>query len=555
MKVTGKRCFKCGSLDWFKYNHQCGTAVRSSPDGSKKVIRMMTAVDDAVGPKIPDPIDPDSVRPNNDPYGTDVERAPYEKRIRELLVINSQIDMKNTCCNVPGSTIKLTTKPGCVAYRAQYPLPEAYREAVAAQIKTWLDEGVICRAKSHVEYNSPLLCVKKKNNDGEYTFEKPRVVCDVRQLNSILVVDDKQQLPLVSSIHERIGDKTIHSYVDIHAYFTSYDILPSDSHKVLFTCPFTNIQYSHLKSAYGIRHVGSVVTRTLQNLIADLNQTNPFSDDGNYTANTCCNLPGSTIKLTTKTGCVAYRAQSPLPEAYREAIAAQIETWIDEGVICRAKSHVEYNSPLLCVKKKINDGEYTFEKPRVVCNVRQLNSILVVDDKQQLPLISSIHERIGDKTIHSCLDIHACFTSYVTRTLQNLIADLNQTNTFSDDGNYTAVCYVDDGVLSSRGSLADHCELVSEVIRRLTKANLVLNPDKVVFAQQSIHLLGWSVVKGKLVPDPRKVANVAAWGSITTGKQLTSFLGLLSFFRSSIPCFTSNTRFGLVKMFQGFGAS
>ncbi|CEP11599.1 hypothetical protein [Parasitella parasitica] len=296
--------------------------------------------------------------------------------------------MKNTCCNLPGSTIKLTTKPGCVAYRAQYPLPEAYREAVAAQIKTWLDEGVICRAKSHVEYNSPLLCVKKKNNDGEYTFEKPRVVCDVRQLNSILVVDDKQQLPLISSIHERIGDKTIHSCLDIHACFTSYGILPSDSHKFSFTCPFTNIQYSHLKSAYGIRHVGAVVTRTLQNLIADLNQTNPFSDDGNY----------------------------------------------------------------------------------------------------------------------------------------------------------TAVCYVDDVVLSSRGSLADHCELVSEVIRRLTKANLVLNPDKVVFAQQSIHLLGWSVVKGKLVPDPRKVANVAAWGSITTGKQLASFLGLLSFFRSSIPCYSRLTR-------------
>ncbi|CEP16401.1 hypothetical protein [Parasitella parasitica] len=94
-----------------------------------------------VGPKIPDPIDSDSVGPNNNPYGTDVERAP---------------------------------------------------EAVAAQIKTWLDEGVICRAKSHVEYNSPLLCVKKKDNDGEYTFEKPREVCDVCQLNLILVVDYKQ---------------------------------------------------------------------------------------------------------------------------------------------------------------------------------------------------------------------------------------------------------------------------------------------------------------------------------------------------------------------------
>ncbi|CEP08435.1 hypothetical protein, partial, partial [Parasitella parasitica] len=185
-----------------------------------------------VGPKIPDPIDPDHVKPNDDPYGSEIERAPFVKSLNKLLATNSKIDLKNTRCNLPDSTIKLTTKPGCVAWRAQYPLPEAYREAVAAQIKTWLDEGVICRSRSHTEYNSPLLCVKKKNSEGEYTLEKPRVVCDVRKLNSILVVDDKQQLPLISSIHERIGDKTIHSLLDIHACFTSYGILPSDSHKV-----------------------------------------------------------------------------------------------------------------------------------------------------------------------------------------------------------------------------------------------------------------------------------------------------------------------------------
>jgi len=342
-----------------------------------------------VGPKVPDPIDPDSVRPNDDPFGTPEERFPFEKMLKELLDLNSKIDMKNTSCNLPDSEIKLTTKPGCVAWRAQYPLPEAYRDAVAAQIATWLDEGVICRSKSHTEYNSSLLCVKKKNSEDEYSFEKPRVVCDVRKLNySILVVDDRQQLPLISSIHERIGNKTIHTCLDIHVCFTSFSIASADTHKISFTCPFTNIQYSHLKAAYGIKHVGSVVTRTLQTLITDLNRSNALSSDGNW----------------------------------------------------------------------------------------------------------------------------------------------------------SAICYVHDFVLSTVGSLQDHFELVSEVIKRLTNANLMLNPEKVVFAQQSIHLLGWSVVKGALIPDPRKVANVAAWGPIKTGKQLASFLGLLSFFRSSIPCYSRLTR-------------
>jgi hypothetical protein len=120
-----------------------------------------------VGPnKIPDPIDPDSVMPNDDPFfGIPEERFPFfETMLKELLDFNSKIDMKNiSCSNLPNSEIRLTTKPGCVAWRAQYPLPEAYRDAVAAQIATWLDEGVICRSKSYTEYNSPLLLrVKKK---------------------------------------------------------------------------------------------------------------------------------------------------------------------------------------------------------------------------------------------------------------------------------------------------------------------------------------------------------------------------------------------------------
>ncbi|CEP10406.1 hypothetical protein, partial, partial [Parasitella parasitica] len=196
--------------------------------------------------------------------------------------------MKNTACNLPDSVIKLDVIPGSVAWRAQYPLPEAYREIVAKQIKIWLDEGVIVRSASHTRFNHPLLVVKKKDADGNYSMDKPRVVCDVRKLNSILVVDDKQQLPLISTIHQSIGTKTIHTCLDIHACFTSFALEPSQAHRVSFTCPFTNVQYTHVKAAYGIRHVGSVVVRALQSLLSDLNTSpstsSPFPTNGCYSA-------------------------------------------------------------------------------------------------------------------------------------------------------------------------------------------------------------------------------------------------------------------------------
>jgi len=342
------------------------------------------------GPRVPDPID-DSITPNAHPFGSDEERAPYLLALKELLEENSRIDMKNTQCNLPDSIIKLDTKPGAIAWRAQYPLPEAYRDAVAKQIQIWLDEGVVERSASHTRFNHPLLVVKKKDADGNYSMSKPRVVCDVRKLNAILEVDDKQQLPLISNIHQSIGNKMIHTCLDIHACFTSFGLDPEQAHKVSFTCPFTNIQYTHKKAAYGIRHVGSVVVRTLQTLLSDLNTS-------------------------------------------------------------------------------------------------------------------------------------------------------SRSTSFPTDGDHSVSCYVDDILCSTNGSLQDHYALVAEVIRRLTNANLVLNPEKVVFAQRSIYLLGWSVINGKLLPDGRKLTNIANWPAITSGRQLASFLGLMSYFRAAIPCYSRLTR-------------
>lgn len=324
------------------------------------------------GPRLPDPIDPSQIKPNDNPYGTVTEREPLLTDINKLLQVNSSIDMKNTYCNLPGAVIQLKTKPGSVAYRRQYALPEAYRSAVLDQLETWLQEGVIEKAPSHTSWNSPILCVKKKDSFGVYTYATPRVVCDVRLVNQLLIVSDRQQLPLIAEIHQRIGAAPIHTVLDIHACFTSFKVADEDREKLSFTCPYTNRQFRFIKACFGITFVGSVVQRVLTTLFEDLPYVN---------------------------------------------------------------------------------------------------------------------------------------------------------------------VYVDDIVISTFPPLTYHTECVAEVIKRLTSANLVLNPDKIVFAQQSIHILGWSLVKGKLIPDPRKVASLDTWPQMTTGRHIQSFLGFMNFFRSSIPFF------------------
>jgi hypothetical protein len=107
------------------------------------------------GPRSPDPIIDDSSKHNAYLFDSDLERAPYLRLSNELVMKNVQIDMMNIQCNLPDSVIRLDTKSGCVALRAQYPLSEAYRDAVSEQIQIWLDECVVERSASHTHFDHP----------------------------------------------------------------------------------------------------------------------------------------------------------------------------------------------------------------------------------------------------------------------------------------------------------------------------------------------------------------------------------------------------------------
>ncbi|KAL9536601.1 hypothetical protein MBANPS3_012525, partial [Mucor bainieri] len=63
-----------------------------------------------LGPRLPDPVDPD-IEPNNDPYGSLAEREKAFKPIEQLLKDNAAIDLATTHCNLPGAIVQLETIP------------------------------------------------------------------------------------------------------------------------------------------------------------------------------------------------------------------------------------------------------------------------------------------------------------------------------------------------------------------------------------------------------------------------------------------------------------
>jgi len=89
--------------------------------------------------------------------------------------------------------------------------------------------------------------------------------------------------------------------------------------------------------------------------------------------------------------------------------------------------------------------------------------------------------------------------------------------------------FIDDIVVFSRNR-KEHAEHVKNVIERLNEAKLILNRDKCNFFSTKITLLGFQVgLHGRSV-DLRKLIDLHKLEYPTSGKQIQSYLGTLTFF-------------------------
>ncbi|CEP16781.1 hypothetical protein [Parasitella parasitica] len=265
-----------------------------------------------------------------------------------------------------------------------------------------------------------------------------------------------------------------------------------------------------------------------------------------------------------------YRPQWPLEEKFLPAIKEQMAKWIKNGVIEPAPPGTPYNSHIFCVRKKTSTGEYAPGIYTVVVDCRLVNAALDPDksDRFPLPLITSLHRKISKHSIFSVVDLSQCFhsfrisrssrkyvsfvdpttglhwsfrncpmgllpiSSFVQRHVTNLFADLNGVTTN----------FIDDITIHTESDMETHLKYVKIVIDRLTKANLKINHEETHFAQRSSNILGFCLSEDGLTLDSRKVSNVLDWApKVANSKELQSRLGLISYFRSHLPCLSTLT--------------
>jgi hypothetical protein len=97
--------------------------------------------------------------------------------------------------------------------------------------------------------------------------------------------------------------------------------------------------------------------------------------------------------------------------------------------------------------------------------------------------------------------------------------------------------FLDDVVIYAR-SLAEHDAKLREVFARFRKYSLKLQPDKCEFLRKEVHYLGHLITENGVRPDPTKVEAVEKFPRPVTEKQLKCFLGMVGYYRKSIPKFS-----------------
>ena len=223
---------------------------------------------------------------------------------------------------------------------------------------------------------------------------------------------------------------------------------------------------------------------------------------------------------------------------------------------------------LWCSLSKKEDGSL-----RLVQDYRALNTV-TVKNKYLLPLISKLINKLQGVKYFTKLNVHWGFsniqmkvgdewkaTFWTNRGLyEPLVMFFGLTNspaTFQTmmDGIFKdliskgmVVVYLDDTLIFTK-TLDKHQKVVRRVVELLQQHNLSLKPEKCEFKKSSVKYLRVIISHNLVKIDPAKVPRVSEWPTLTTKKEVQSFLGFTNFYQRFIECFSHIARplFNLTK--------
>ena len=102
--------------------------------------------------------------------------------------------------------------------------------------------------------------------------------------------------------------------------------------------------------------------------------------------------------------------------------------------------------------------------------------------------------------------------------------------------------YMDDIVIGTSSTVADHIAAVHDTLDLLATHNLFIKLSKCYFHVPSVNYLGVILEKGVTHMDPVKISGIKNWPTPTKVKDIRSFLGFCNFYHQFIQGFAHLAR-------------
>ena len=269
-----------------------------------------------------------------------------------------------------------------------------------------------------------------------------------------------------------------------------------------------------------------------------------------------CNLHESIVHLPVadsfeQTG---YRKQYGVPQAAHEAVTQQVEKWFVAGKIALAPANCPFNSSLTIATKK--DAFGTFTGYRICLDTRALNASITRADRFQLPYIRDVLEKFRGCLYFGEIDLSEAYLqfqldeesqqltaftwngrqymfvgcpfgisllpSYFQRVMCNIFNDLPFT------------CPYLDNLPFGSATVEEHRKQLILILQRCNKYNLKVKLSALKVCHSEMRCLGHLLTHEGVALSPSKLEFISKYVRPTTGKQLQSFLGVVTFLRPNV---------------------
>ena len=246
--------------------------------------------------------------------------------------------------------------------------------------------------------------------------------------------------------------------------------------------------------------------------------------------------------------------------AHKEVLDNLVEDQIKAGIL-EETDQGAWNSSVLLVRKPGNDGF------RLVCDFRELNK-LTVPMVLKIPKMEEVIDSIGTTKpkYFSVLDLShggqqipleeksrdkSAFLTHKKKLRfktmppgsrnSSMYLQLLMDTVLKGIQYEYVISYTEDIVIYSK-TFEDHLNHLEQVLVRLEKANLKLNPDKCRFAVPKVKFLGHTLSEQGIGLDQDKIEVIKNYPTPANVKELRGFLGVTGYYRKFVENYAEKAR-------------